>query len=158
MPSNNQRYDRLARWLDGEDISLSDAERAELEQFQRAEGRLAAMLDVRVPPGAMARARRRMVAELARPRRWARRLGVAAAIAAAAAIVVGVAVRWPADSPRPDGAAASVPLNVLVDVLRQSDRHEDLELLADQIDELAMEVAIFDDEGPFLGGLFDDGA
>ena len=144
MRWNDEQYGRVAGWLDGEPVRLTDAERAAAEQIRRAERRLAAMMDLAVPPASLARARRRMASELARPRRRMLRIGLAAAAVAAAAIVIATIAPRPDQRTRPSGQldAEAVPVTVLLDVLSQSDRYDEADLLARQIDELAAELSL----------------
>lgn len=61
MRPSDEQYERVARYLDGESVSLSDAGRALADEIRRDETRLGGMLDVAVPPETLARAERRAV-------------------------------------------------------------------------------------------------
>jgi hypothetical protein len=55
MKPNNLHYERVARYLDGEDVSLTQVERALAGEIRRDEARLAGRLEANAPPGALAR-------------------------------------------------------------------------------------------------------
>lgn len=119
MQLSQREYERIARWLDGEAIELTAAERAAAEQVRRDERALRPFLAVRVPATAMAKARRRLLAELARPRRgirWIRYL--AASVSSAAVALIAVGLMRQAAPPR--GPLPPVPLSVYVDALDMS--------------------------------------
>ena len=176
MMLTNEQYERVGRYLDGEALALTDAERAVAEELRRDEAAvgglfdadppagltdadppgvmlaeirrdeaaLAALLDAPVPPAALERAKRRVVAELARPARWRRRIGVAAAsMAAAAAILLAVVLLPGPDSGgrRGDlaGADKPVPVEVIVASIRGSDDPA-INLLAKEINQLEAEM------------------
>lgn len=100
MQLDDRQYERVQQWLEGQNVELSDAQRQAAEELQQDQQRLGRLLDVPMPAQALQRARRRMVAELARPRfnwrRWA--VPVGGALAAAAALVLAVTVFWPTPS------------------------------------------------------------
>lgn len=102
MEMTEQQYERVAQWLDGQDVSLNDAERTFAEQIRGQEASVGAMMaDIALPREAFDRASRRMTAALARPTGW-RRVGrfVTAASAAAAIIAVAAMVMY---QPGPSG-------------------------------------------------------
>lgn len=89
MDMNEQQYERIARYLDGEDITLQPDERTVVEDIHRADAVLGKVLDVTPPADALHRAlRRRHVATLLSSRRTLRFTLAGAAAAAAAAIVL----------------------------------------------------------------------
>lgn len=90
-------YDQVARWLEGEPVDLTDAQRDLVRQVLADEAAVGAQLDVCVPSGALAR-----LANAAAIRRHHRlRIGrwVAAGTALAAAVLLGVVLLRPIISP-----------------------------------------------------------
>ena len=51
MMLTDEQYERIARWLDGERIPLTDAERAAADEVRRDESAVASLLDARPPAG-----------------------------------------------------------------------------------------------------------
>ena len=146
---NDGQYERIAEWLDlpagGGRVELTAAERAAAEQIRRAEVELAARIAYDAPRAAMDRARRRMLAELARPgRRRVARFGYVAAVAAAAAIVLAVTLfrvfrgRGP-ERPQTPVALPNLPTDTLVAEALKSGS-ADLDLLAGEIDALEVDL------------------
>lgn len=119
MQLSQHEYERIARRLDGEAVDLTAAERAAAEEILRDERALRPALAVCAPSEAMAKARRRLTAELARPAhgiRWIRYLAASVSSAAIALIAVGLMRQIaPPFGPRPP-----VPLSVYVDALDMS--------------------------------------
>ena len=147
MKPTEEQFERVARWLDGEPVELSAAEREIADAIQRDERRMAAELDVSTPTAAMARARRRATAALAgRRRRWWP--AVAATAAAAAIVLVAISLRGPTPPIDPPGGDA-VPMEVvLADV-----GEVDLDLLAEEVETLAAEVRLSGIPGGSAGAL-----
>ena len=56
MMPNDERYDRVARFLDGEDLALGEADRALADEIGRDEAELGALLGASVPAGAIEKA------------------------------------------------------------------------------------------------------
>jgi len=143
MEPNDQQYERIARWLDGEPVELTDEERSVAEEIRRSEGELGTILPATPPAKAMIRARRRMQAELARPRR-ARMPSVryaAVAAAAAAAILIALAMFW--HSARPGSLEIVIPPlppDVLVAEASKVGAAVELEVLEQEIDALEAEL------------------
>jgi hypothetical protein len=84
MELNEQHFERLARWLDGQELDLTGSERAAAEDIRRLEAAAGTLLDAAPPPESLARVRQRMLGALAgrrqRTLRWAGVIGAAAAI------------------------------------------------------------------------------
>ena len=149
MALNDGQYERIAEWLDlprggGGRVELTADERAAAEQIRRAEAELAARLACEAPRAAMDRARRRMLAELARPARRrpdGTRLRYIAAAAAAAAIVLGVMLfRGPGpQGPQTPVALPNLPTDTLVAEALKSGS-ADLDLLAGEIDAFEVDL------------------
>ncbi len=149
MAITEQQYERIALWLDGQDVTLTDAERALADEIRRDEALVGPAADVRAPRSALDRASRRMAAELARPARRLR-IGrfVAVAAAAAAAIIVATALLMPDPAPvRPDtpgGDDSTVAdVDTLIDEMEESIRPEMMvELLAGDLESLEAEMLV----------------
>ncbi len=142
MTTNEIDYERIARWLDGQEVRLTDAERATAEGIRRDEARMGAALDVSPPASALARARRalpkRRSSRTIRILRWAAPL-----TAVAAAIVLAVVFsRGPVD-PRPGapGDEADVSVEVLASVAADSVTGGEL---GEELDSLEAELAAMD--------------
>ena len=129
MTMNDEQYQRIARWLDGADVLLSEAELAAADEIVRGERTLAPLMPADVPHEVLARASRRMTAELLRPARrlWIRRAAAAAA-AAAAIIVLAILLNQgtppPAKLPTraPGVEMADMPIETLVEQMEAATR------------------------------------
>ena len=89
MQLTERQYERIAQWLDGQELELSPAEQAAAQEILDGEAFLAPHWGLQAPPHALQKARRRMLCDIARPGRltiWLRR----AAGIAAAALLVGI--------------------------------------------------------------------
>lgn len=134
-------YERIACWLDGEAVELTAAERAVADEIRRDELLLDAPMDGRSHE-AMARARRRLSAELARPRR--RKLVLAAltgveAAAVAALLVMALTIHTVSNGP---GPASIMSLETFVRVTAQTDGPEEMDLIEDELDRLRAELLV----------------
>lgn len=89
MNPRHEDYERVGRWLDGEPVELTDAQRALAEEVAADAAALGPALDVSLPAGALHRAHGRLKRALPRRRRW-QPLRWAAAAAAAAAVTLAV--------------------------------------------------------------------
>lgn len=146
---NEEQYERVARHLDGAHEPLSPAEEAAATEVRRDELLLVGRLDVTVPPEAMARARRRLVAALARPARRPTRwhhYGIRAAVGVAAAGLLAVVLFRP--PPRHDTAEApglrapGVSLNTWYGAMRESATDDEIDLIGRELDELEAEMIV----------------
>ncbi|MCD6364905.1 MAG: hypothetical protein J7M14_03430 [Planctomycetes bacterium] len=144
MPLTEKQYERIGQWLDGENISLNEAELAAAKEMRRDETLLAGCADVACPSETMQLATRRMLAELARPQHfsvWVARL------AAAVAVVVITAGVWLVVS-GPDVAGrqgADVPLEVVVQEMEASGNISAIDLVAGEIESLEADLVILAD-------------
>ena len=151
MTDNDRRYERVARFLDGAPIELTDQEHRIAEALRRDEAALVGRLDAAPPRRTMDRTRRRMQAELARPRwrgfRYAPRAAVAAAVAAAilALVWVGIESRSPAPSERPALAG-----NLFAEVYSRPENDIELDLIAEEIAGLETEILTSGPERPLV--------
>ena len=141
MSIDGQQYERVARYLDGQDERLSASERELAERIRRDEQTLIG-LEVAAPRRAMARARRRMVAALARPggRLWWLRPVVAAEAAAVAALllVALTLAMLSRDTVRPV-ERGEVPTSVLA-ASAESSAAGDLDVLEGALDEFEADI------------------
>ena len=124
-----EQYRRVAQWLDGEPVSLSDPERAAAEALRDDEAFLAGVAPAEAPATALHGAGRRLRAEMARPSHavvWFRRL----AAVAAAAIVVLSASLW---QPRQTGGTAEPPVETVLVEMENATSAGEVDLLADEL-------------------------
>ncbi len=90
MELNEQQYQRVARFLDGEPLELTPQERTVALDIRADMETLGVLKQIQPSSVAMAMARKRMAGELARPGRRGLRIACFAAAAAAAAILLVV--------------------------------------------------------------------
>ena len=151
MTDNDRQYERVARFLDGDPIELTDQEREIAEELQGDEAALVGRLDAAPPLGTMGRARRRMQAELARPRwrafRYAPRAAVAAAVVAAifALVWVGIESRSPTPSEGP-----TLEGNLFAEVYSRPENDVELDLIAEEVTALETEMLTSSPESPLV--------
>lgn len=140
MELNERQYQRVARYLDGEPVQLSETERQLAEEIRQAERELAPKLEVQPPGETVERALRRITAALARRRR--RVLPFIAPAVAAAAIVVAVAAMhlWPSGQAAPEVGA--ITLEALAEAYASEDEDIDLDLIARELDELEVSIVV----------------
>jgi hypothetical protein len=144
MILSEEQYERIARWLDGEEIRLTAEEREAVSDLHRSRAVVAPALDVEVPREAMARAERRLRAALAHPRRRLLRIGAlagGAAAAAAAAIVIAISALHTLPPGGDADGVAKVPLEVFVAAMQESETEKEMLLLAREMDDLEAEWA-----------------
>ncbi len=145
MNMNEQQYERIARWLDGETIELTPAEQAVAQEIRGDEAAIAeTMTDVQTPLAAMARARRRMTAAAGGAGQRVIRLAFGAmGAAAAAAVVLAVSLVWTQPKPlvAPGATNHDIPAEVWIGAMTPSTQMEAIAALSDSIDRLASEVA-----------------
>ena len=152
MKLNDEQYEQVAQWLDAAEAgrpSLDAAQRAAADEIARYEADLAGALHVDAPPDALAKARARMLAELARPW-WRTRWGARAAAAAAiVAIVTTAALLAPRTPPIvPNKPVADISAEVMGQMMAETIEPDVMDLLADEL--ASIEAA------PFIA--MDDGA
>jgi len=88
---NERQFDRVARSLDGEQIQLTDTERELNDDFTRSESALGGVIETQLPPRAIQRASRRLMAAIHSMRLWKRvRLALMSGVSAAAMIVISL--------------------------------------------------------------------
>jgi len=141
MELDDRQYKRVARWLDGESVELTDAERSVAEEICRADLRLAGAFEVAPTRRATERAVRRLTAALAaRPSRFTRFARPAAGIAAA--IVLALAAAYLLLPPRPvlQPTPSTVSAYPETDVDLQDGGNIDLDLIGLELDALAADM------------------
>jgi len=147
MDMNEKQYERIARYLDGENVALQSDEQAFVVEIRRAETLVGAALDVAPPADALQRAlHRRHAVALHRSRRTLRlTLSAAAVVAAAAIVLLAFSLLWKplpqadlpdlaqdALVPRP---GADVPVSDMIDSLKAvSALDQDLDQLAEEFE------------------------
>jgi len=142
MALNERQSERVARFLDGERIELTEVERAAAGEFRRDEEALESMLPAFVPDKTMARARRRMVGALGRPGRLSRRLALGVGTAAAAAILIAAVAIWLRSTPTRAPEKLTNATELLVEVYSDSYADVDLDLLAEELEYLEAEMVV----------------
>lgn len=127
MEMTEKQYERIARWLDGQEVTLNEAERIVADEIGRDERMLASAVPADAPREALGRACRRMAAELARPTRrlWIGRFAAAAAAAAAIIVVAALLTTTPPLRdplpPKPPGPVmADVSIETLIEEMEES--------------------------------------
>ena len=152
---SEKQYERIANWLDGQNVPLSEAERAVADEIRRDEQMLASSAGGDWPREALVRASRRMTAELARPRRlW---VGRFVAAAAAAAAIIAIAILLPTGPVAPveqtgngsGTAMADVPIETLIEEMEESIRPGVVvELLAGELESIEADMVVSAEIGP----------
>ena len=140
MELNEEQYERVALWLDGQDVSLSEAEKIVADQMRRDEASLAGLADLEVPPAVVQKARQQIVAELIRPKRW-----VAIAYRLAAAAIVIVAVVWMLSNRKPTTISPQIPIDIALQEMEYSTDAGMVEFLADEIQAFRAELFMAQD-------------
>jgi len=88
---NEQQFDRVAGSLDGEQVQLTDTERELNDDFTRSESALGDFIETPLPPHALQRASRRLLAAIRGLRMWKRvRMAFMSGVSAAAMIVISL--------------------------------------------------------------------
>ena len=149
MSMNEKQYERIALWLDGQDVALSPAERAVADEIRRDEEMLGSSAGGDWPRKTYDRASRRMAAELARPRRlWIGRVAAAAAVAAAIVAITLLLPTGPVEQLKPKGNGAGplmadVPIETLVEEMEESIRPGVVvELLAGELESIEADMLV----------------
>ena len=166
MSMNETHYERIARWLDGQDVTLSAAERAVADEIRRGEEMLASLAGGDWPRKAHDRASRRMAAELARPRRlWIGRSVAAAAVAAAIITIALMLPTGPVAPPKPTGNGTGTPLMADVSIETLIEEMEEsvrpgvvVELLAGELESIEVDMLVTAEvgEAEFEIGVMED--
>lgn len=142
MPWTDEQYERVARYLDGEPLELTDRELELAEEIRAGEAVVTAGIDPRLRHRAMDKARRRMSAELARPTRRRAVLAcfaAAEAVAVAAVLVIALTLQGIAPAPTPANSWTDVPLEA-IGLAESSEITEHISLVQQSIDLLEAEL------------------
>lgn len=134
--NNEQSYDTVARYLDGEAVRLDRPQKELAEEISADEEAVEPSLDVEMPPQTSRRALHRMQAAAGGiARNVLRALGVGAAVAAAAALVLtGLNVLTGPGSDAP--ARTTLPPELLVETLPEETSFDTkVQTLSDQIEQ-----------------------
>lgn len=91
---SQQQLDRVARWLDGSDLQLTNDELALAGEVRRGDARLVEALDVPMPPRVMARLRQELAQRVVPRRRSLLRVGLLSGAAAAALLLAVVSISY----------------------------------------------------------------
>jgi hypothetical protein len=136
MEPNESQSERIAQWLDGRDVPLTDPERSAAEDIRRREALLGGLLEAPMPPQARARAVKALRRELGRRHRVLRVVIDIAAVAAAAVLIVALVL--PSAAPAP---AKPVPTAVLFDDDYRPTGAVELDAIAEQVDQVEARMA-----------------
>lgn len=139
---NDEQYERVARWLDGDAVELTAAESALAEEIRAEEARLGDALQAAPPMVAMARARVRMIAAAARPRWHAVRWGLSGAAAAAAVLVAASLLWWGGAQPQRMPGGAPLTADMLSEAYMPESQNVDLDLIADELSDMQAEMVV----------------
>ena len=90
----DNQFEKLGRYLDGENVELTPADRELLDEFNHNDTEISARLDVELPGSAVQRARRRMNAALIARPRSALAFKLVGVAGMAAALILGVGLFW----------------------------------------------------------------
>ena len=92
----DNQFEKLARYLDGEDVELTPADRELLDEFNRNEAEIAPQLDVDILTSTIKRTQRRMnAAVLAKSQpRSALAFRFVGVVGMAAALILGIGLFW----------------------------------------------------------------
>lgn len=142
MDLNNEQYEQIARKLDGSEVSLTAREQAAVEDIVRDENWLAGKLDVPLPQQAMARARNRLAAAIAKsPRKLIFAGYVAAVVSAAALILLTFSFIMTSSGPVGDGEIVSLPDDLLFAPI---ENNYAIAIISAQMDEFEADLALSD--------------
>ena len=159
MKLNEQQYQRIAKFLDGEPIELTPQEQAVVQDIRTGMETLGVLERLQPSSGAMAMARRRMAGQVARGRhRGLRIASFAAAVAAAAILLVVTALPVGVTTPEPLPMAGLSPEQEAdiwartVDYEGMGDIESELAELEADVYSPILAVAVGDEVGSFEHG------
>ncbi len=138
MNLNQEQYERIALWLDGEDVALSGEERAEAESIRQCEKQVAPLMDTPVEADTLRRVHRTVSAGAVK--RSGRRIRlVIGGAAAAAAIVLAVVLSWPH---QPSGTEGLPPAedDIMFGSALETSSSDEIAILSDEIDSLEANI------------------
>jgi hypothetical protein len=141
---DEEQYERIARWLDGQKLELTAAELAAAEDIRQTEAQVGPALKAPMPPAAVRRARQRMIAAMAQPplRLW--RVAAFAAASAAAAVLLATLVWRQAPPPTPPGPTAQVASadRALLAAMEAVAEDDEIDLVEQNLNEVAANIAV----------------
>ncbi len=155
MKLNERQYERVGRYLDGEQIELTADERPVANEIRRMEAPLPAMLEAQPSRKAIDRARRRMLSELLRPGRRTRRIIWPAAAAAAVLIAATAVWVWRSGFPAPPPSPPLVTIEEVAGIYAGSDENVDLDLIAEELHAMEAEIVVSTPTGTLDAELHD---
>ena len=142
MTLNEEQYQRVGKYLDGEPITLTQEELSVVKEIEDGLVILDGISYPQVPRRAMVRAHKRMMGELARPRRkpvWV--AGWTAALAAAVILLVVSVLRVMETGPLPKQRTAMLlPVDVVAEIYASEDTNIDIDLISSKLDELEADI------------------
>ncbi len=141
MNLDERQYERIARFIDGEDVPLDEDERSAAEEMLYLEGRNRDLMEVSTPDTSMRLARQAMLDELrkSRTRRSFRRAVTGlAGLAAAAVITLVIGVHWMnnsvTSSPRQHTGGDDITHATYFALVHQADDDLAISMLEDEIE------------------------
>lgn len=138
MELNERQYERVGRYLDGEQIELTADERTVADEIRRMEAPLPAMLEAQPSGKAIDRARRRMLSELLRPGRRTLRIIWPAA---AAVVLIAVTAVWVWRSHTTE-APPLISIDEVAGIYARPDENVDLDLIAEELHAMEAEIVV----------------
>lgn len=138
MVTCEDNHDRIAQWLDGQPVELTDSERLIADEIQRDQALLDAPVDPLRQRVAMDHARRQLSAELARPtrrKRWLAVITSTEALAVAALLVVAWLTHVVVVEPN-----RAHDVNDMIEVVAAPEVPDQIDLLQDELDALQAEM------------------
>jgi len=150
MELSDKKYRRVARWLDGEPVELTDSERSIAEEISRADLDLTGAFEVPPPDRARERASRHLRAALAPvPARFIRFARPVAGVAAA--VLLALAAGYLLLPPRPvsQPAPTFTDTRYVTDVPPHDDANLDLDLISFELDGLTADIVQAETTGTF---------
>ncbi len=144
MELNEQQYERIGRYLDGEPVELSADELTVAQQIRTQEASLGFVLDAALPKAAADRARRRLRVQVLRRRRRVWTIGNTAIAAAAATVLIASALwfQFPSDSPPAAGRSAGKLVRLELPAVPQTQTEVEIDMLAEELNELTEGIRI----------------
>lgn len=140
MELNEQQYQRVARFLDGEPLELTGEERAVALEIRIGLEGLDVLKQIQPSSGAMAMARKRMAGEASRPGRRGLRIACFATAVAAAAILLAVMALPPDGIDQPGPPIVILPPDVEAAIYDSENDDPDLYFIASELAELEADV------------------
>lgn len=138
---NDAQYRRVAQWLDGEPVALSEVERATAEEIRRAESQLSGALEVAPPTRATDAAMAGIMPRLGGTRAKVLHVVRPAMVAAAAVLLALFALRVLSPGPTRQVVDNGLPVDQIVKVYDAGENNIDLDLITAEVNRLAANMA-----------------